>query len=79
MAGEVIAQVNNIDINAKIGGILRGLIRDGTFVTKGFKVGDVDPRVEQLNNFFTISDKAMAIGGAVLEAIMIENRKNKSL
>ena len=78
-AGEVIAQVNNIDINAKIGGILRGLIRDGTFVTKGFKVGDVDPRVEQLNNFFTISDKAMAIGGAVLEAIMIENRKNKSL
>lgn len=73
--GEVIAHVNNKGINAKIDGIVRGLIRGGSYVTKGFKVGDVDPRVDQMKNCFTISDKAMAIGGAVLEAVMIEMRR----
>lgn len=75
--GEVIATVDGEIVVAKIDGILRGLIRNGTPVTNGFKVGDVDPRKDQLDNCFTISDKARAIGGAVLEALMI--RKNEIL
>lgn len=78
-AGDIVARVNGQGIYAKIDGIVRGLIRDGTYVTKGFKVGDLDPRVKELKNCFTISDKAMAIGGAVLESIMIEMRKINNL
>lgn len=77
-SGDVIAYVNGQSINSKIDGIVRGLIRGGTFVTKGFKVGDVDPRIDQIKNCNTISDKARAIGGAVLEAILIEMEKIKN-
>ncbi|MBP1925769.1 xanthine dehydrogenase accessory factor [Sedimentibacter acidaminivorans] len=73
--GEVVASVNGKNIYAKIDGLIRGLIRSDTLVTEGFKVGDVDPRVNQINNCFTISDKARAIGGAVLEAVMISRNK----
>lgn len=76
--GDIIAYVNGHSINSQIDGIVRGLIREGTYVTKGFKVGDIDPRVEKLENCYTISDKARAMGGAVLEAIMIEIRKIKN-
>lgn len=54
---------------ATIPGIIRGLIRDGYPVTKGFKIADIDPRVEELANCFTISDKARCIAGSVLEVI----------
>jgi xanthine dehydrogenase accessory factor len=54
-----------------LSGVLRGLIRPGIPVTKGLKVGDVDPR-GKVENCWTISDKARAIGGAVLEAILAE-------
>ncbi len=77
--GDVIACVNGQSINSKIDGIVRGLIREGTYVTRGFKIGDIDPRIEQLKNCYTISDKARAIGGAVLEAILIEIEKIKNL
>lgn len=73
--GDIIATVNGHTINAQIDGIIRGIIRGGTYVTKGFKVGDIDPRIDQLKNCYTISDKARAIGGAVLEAIIIEIKK----
>jgi len=72
--GEIIATVNQENIIAKIDGILRGILRDNTYVTKDFKVGDVDPRINQISNCYTISDKARAIGGAVLEAVLIEKR-----
>ena len=52
-----------------IGGVLRGLLRDGYPVTMGFKVADVDPRREELENCFLISDKARCIAGSVLELI----------
>ncbi|MGD9569221.1 MAG: selenium-dependent molybdenum cofactor biosynthesis protein YqeB [Sedimentibacter sp.] len=78
-SGDVIGYVNGQSINSKIDGIVRGLIREGTYVTKGFKIGDVDPRLEELDNCYTISDKARAIGGAVLEALIIEMRKIKNL
>ena len=50
-------------------GVLRGLIRDGIPVTKGLKIGDVDPR-DDTSACFLVSDKALAIGGAVLEALL---------
>lgn len=71
---EIIATVNQENIVAKIDGNLRGILRDNTYVTLNFKVGDVDPRINQINNCYTISDKARAIGGAVLEAVLIQKR-----
>lgn len=66
--GETILFVDNIPVCAFIDGILRGLIRE-IHVDKGEKVGDIDPR-GQVGYCYTISDKARAIGGGVLEAIM---------
>ncbi len=67
--GTVVAVVDDYPVIAKISGVLRGLLRDGVEVKKGMKVGDVDPRGKK-ENCFTISDKARAIGGGVLEAIL---------
>jgi len=72
--GDIIGTVNGTIIVSKIDGLVRGLIREGTCVTKGFKIGDIDPREEQIKNCYTISDKARAIGGAVLEALMMGMR-----
>ena len=57
-------------VKATISGILRGLIRDGYPVTKGFKIADIDPRESEYENCFTISDKARCIAGGVLEALL---------
>jgi xanthine dehydrogenase accessory factor len=51
-------------------GVLRGLIRDGIHVTKGLKIGDIDPRDDE-SACYLVSDKALAIGGAALEAILM--------
>lgn len=56
-------------VYAQISGVVRGLLQDGVPVTKGMKSGDVDPRCE-VEHCFTVSDKARAIGGGVLEAIL---------
>lgn len=71
-AKEVIAQVKGEDgtiseVKTEIPGILRGVLKSGYIVTEGFKVADVDPRIEELINCFTISDKARCIAGSVLE------------
>ncbi len=72
--GEVIAVVETQDgivpVKATLDGILRGLIRDGYPVDVGFKMADIDPRAEEFNNCFTISDKARCIAGGVLEAVL---------
>ena len=72
--GEVIAIVETetgpVPVEATLDGILRGLIRDGYPVKAGFKMADIDPRAEEYNNCFTISDKARCIAGGVLEAIL---------
>jgi xanthine dehydrogenase accessory factor len=68
MAGEVIAEVEGVPLKAEISGILRGLIYPESRVTKGMKVGDIDPRGIK-EYCFNVSDKARSIGGAVLEAI----------
>lgn len=79
--GQVIANIKTntelIPVHATIDGLLRGLIRDGYPVTKGFKIADIDPRLEQYNNCFTISDKARCIAGGVLEALLyLKKEKN---
>lgn len=73
-AHETVAQVKTVEgasvpVSTAITGILRGLVRDGLPVYEGMKVGDVDPRAAR-EHCFTISDKARAIGGGVLEAIL---------
>lgn len=72
--GDIIAIVEQaekqVPVPATIDGLLRGLIRDGYPVEKGFKIADIDPRVEEYNNCFTVSDKARCIAGGVLEAIL---------
>ena len=76
-AGEAVAEIETPDgqrlpVITQISGILRGLLRDGYPVTKGFKVADVDPRRAELENCFLISDKARCIAGSVLELIAAE-------
>jgi xanthine dehydrogenase accessory factor len=66
---EIVASVAGEDIAALINGVVRGLIRPRTQVTQGMKVGDIDPRGDT-GFCYTISDKARAIAGSVLEAIM---------
>lgn len=67
--GQVLAEVNNDEITAKFDGVIRGLLLDGSLVKKGMKIGDLDPR--QIPELATrISEKALAIGGGVLEAIL---------
>jgi xanthine dehydrogenase accessory factor len=68
-AGEVIAYIDGSPVEAQIDGIIRGLLRNETAVQKGMKVGDIDPRGIK-DYCFTISDKARAITGGVLEAIL---------
>jgi len=67
--GAVVAVVEDFPVIAKISGVVRGLLRNGVEVKKGMKVGDIDPRGKR-ELCFTISDKARAIGGGVLEAIL---------
>jgi len=67
-AGETVAMVNEVPVTATIDGVLRGLLHDGLRVYKGMKIGDIDPRCRK-EHCFTISDKARAIGGGVLEAL----------
>ena len=68
-AGEEVAKVGDVAVHARIGGVIRGLLRSGTEVKVGTKLGDIDPRL-QISHCFTISDKARAVGGGVLEAIL---------
>jgi xanthine dehydrogenase accessory factor len=57
---------------------LRGLVRDGIYVTAGLKIGDVDTR-DDPSACFLVSDKALAIGGAVLEAILTREEIREKL
>lgn len=67
--GQVIASVENQEIIAPFDGILRGLLHDGLPVQRGLKVGDIDPRRDP--RYATlVSEKSLAIGGGVLEALL---------
>ncbi len=67
--GEVVGRVGTAEVTAQLDGVLRGLIRPGIAVTRGLKIGDVDPRGKG-DYCDTISEKARALGGAALEAIL---------
>lgn len=68
-AGDVAGEVNGKPMICTIAGVIRGMLADGTPVYKGMKSGDVDPRGE-ISYCQTASDKAIAIGGGVLQAIL---------
>lgn len=68
-AGETVGEVNGKPMACTISGVLRGILADGTPVFKGMKSGDVDPRAPG-GERYTASDKAIAIGGGVLQAIL---------
>jgi xanthine dehydrogenase accessory factor len=81
--GQLIAEVqpedgsDNYLIFSPFKGVLRGLIRPGIQVTRDMKVGDVDRRNDPAICAFA-SDKAMAVGGAVLEAVLVHMKKSES-
>ena len=80
--GQTIAEIINdrgrVFVTATISGLIRGMIRENFYVTEGFKMADIDPREEEFDNCFTISDKARCIAGAVLEGLLyLEKQQNK--
>jgi len=85
--GDVIAVLQNetfrfatsdMKVVSEISGVLRGVLRDGLHVTKGLKIGDVDPRDDR-EACYLVSDKALSIGGGVLEAILARREIRKEL
>lgn len=77
-AGEEIARVNGRPILAPFDGVIRGLLPDGVSVNLGMKIGDIDPRGDpRLTRM--VSDKALAIGGGVVEAILAWEPFRKTL
>ena len=69
--GDVIGYVDKTPIRATLTGILRGCIREGYYVKEGLKIMDIDPRFEELENCYHISDKAKRIADSVYEVIRI--------
>jgi xanthine dehydrogenase accessory factor len=72
----LIAAVDGLEIRAKFKGVLRGLVQQGLKVNRGMKVGDLDPRCDP-RLCILASDKALSIGGAVLEALLMMNKESK--
>lgn len=68
-AEQIIAEVAGQPVAAPFTGVLRGLIHERAHVAPGMKIGDLDPRALR-DNCFTISDKSLAVGGGVLEAVL---------
>lgn len=79
-AGQEVGRIGTLPVRAQISGVLRGLLPDQTPVYTGMKVGDVDPRC-RVEHCYTVSDKANAVGGGVLEAILngMEKRRRNGL
>ena len=67
--GETLATVAGVPMTATLTGTLRGILPEGTEVFPGMKSGDIDPRCQR-SHCFTASDKALAVGGGVLEAVL---------
>ncbi len=67
--GEAVAESGGAVIYAKMPGLIRGMLQEGVYVKPGMKCGDIDARSEY-QYCFEISDKALAVGGGVLEAVV---------
>ena len=68
-SGQAVAEINGTAILAPFDGVIRGLIHPGLSVWTGMKIGDVDPR-DDPRFCYLVSDKALAVGGGVLESIL---------
>lgn len=68
--GDLVGRIGTVEVTAPLAGTVRGLIRPNSTVSAGLKIGDIDPREEATGYCDTISEKARAVGGAVLEAIL---------
>ncbi|MFC1959409.1 selenium-dependent molybdenum cofactor biosynthesis protein YqeB [Chloroflexota bacterium] len=68
-ANDVIAEVDGLPVSVSFTGVLRGLVHPDAYMAQGAKIGDVDPRAT-CEHCFTISDKSLAVGGGVLEAVL---------
>lgn len=68
--GQIIAWAGDTPVYASLDGVLRGLIREGYEVKKGLKIADIDPRPEQAAFCDTVSDKARAVAGGTVEALL---------
>ncbi|WP_378953860.1 selenium-dependent molybdenum cofactor biosynthesis protein YqeB [Pelosinus sp. sgz500959] len=77
LVGDTVAYVDDQPVIASVAGILRGLLHDDLVVPKDMKIGDIDPRCI-FEHCFSISDKARAIGGGVLEAILFHRTQGMS-
>lgn len=75
--GTIITGQGEVAVEASLTGLLRGIIKDGYPVVKGFKIADIDPRKSEYENCFTISDKARCIAGAVLEGLQMLEVKHR--
>ncbi len=67
--GDVAGTVDGIPMQCTLNGTLRGILPEGITVFQGMKSGDIDPRCEKAH-CFSASDKALSVGGGVLEAIL---------
>lgn len=74
--GQILGDVAGQPVTAPFNGVVRGLIALGTTVSAGLKIGDIDPR-DDVTACFTVSEKALAIGGGVLEAVLIHLSKSE--
>ena len=71
---ELLGAVGDVPVLAPFSGVIRGLILDGSDAGAGLKIGDVDPRLDR-SACYEISDKALAIGGGVVEAVLWWSRR----
>lgn len=69
-AGAEVARVGGAPVGASFPGVVRGLLRDGTEVSQGQKIGDIDPRQDP-SLVQRVSDKSLAVAGGALEATLI--------
>ena len=67
--GDVAGEVDGAPMLCTLDGVLRGILPEGTPVHRGMKAGDIDPRCK-LEHCYCASDKALAVGGGVLEAAL---------
>ena len=74
--GSIATEKIGTPVLASLTGFVRGLIRNGYRVPQGFKIADIDPRDDERENCFTISDKARSLGGAVLTALLWMGRED---
>lgn len=76
--GDLIATLGGVEVRALCDGVLRGLIHPSVELTQGMKIGDLDPR-DDPSFCFRVSDKALAVGGGVLEAMLSQPEIRRQL